>query len=281
MLKAEAVTPGSCATGRPSATAPPRARPIASAPERELEFAELYARHDRILREAGSLDGGDLVTRADPPVSERADVAATIGERFGQLMVDELEDASRRTSRCSTSSAHPRRPARGDVRPRSVRAPVPRLAGGRDRLVSRRLPEAEELALDEPLRFGGSLGVAATSLCAGPAEPEWEAEFEPDAEQGHVRFWRCRSERAQAQAAAREIEHLLAAGEVIPGDICVVVALRTGARGGWSPARSRSAAFPTAAPAMTPSSSARRSATRSPGCGCWPIPAMPPPWSGR
>ncbi len=51
------------------------------------------------------------------------------------------------------------------------------------------------------------------------------------------RFWRCENERAQAQAVAREIEHLLAAGEVRPEQICVVVG------SGWREARLVAAAL--------------------------------------
>jgi DNA helicase-2/ATP-dependent DNA helicase PcrA len=51
------------------------------------------------------------------------------------------------------------------------------------------------------------------------------------------RFWRCSGERAEAQAVAREIEHLLAAGEVRPEQVCVIVA------SGWREARLVAAAF--------------------------------------
>ena len=37
-----------------------------------------------------------------------------------------------------------------------------------------------------------------------------------------VRLWRCANERAEAQAVAREIEHLLASGESRPEDICIL-----------------------------------------------------------
>ena len=40
--------------------------------------------------------------------------------------------------------------------------------------------------------------------------------------QPQIRFWRCENERAQAQAAAREVEHLLAGG-AFPEAICVLV----------------------------------------------------------
>ncbi len=54
---------------------------------------------------------------------------------------------------------------------------------------------------------------------------------------GGVRFWRCSGERAQAEAAAREIEHLLAAGEVRPEAVCVIVG------SGWREARLVAAAL--------------------------------------
>ncbi len=40
---------------------------------------------------------------------------------------------------------------------------------------------------------------------------------------GHVDFWRCRSERAQAQAVAREVERLLSEEGAAPGEVCVLV----------------------------------------------------------
>ena len=52
-----------------------------------------------------------------------------------------------------------------------------------------------------------------------------------------VRFWRCTGERAEAQAAAREIEHLLAAGEVRPEEVCLIVG------SGWREARLVAAAL--------------------------------------
>ena len=61
--------------------------------EREIEFADLYARHDRILREAGSLDGGDLVLELGKLLANRADVAAEVGDRVRHVLADELEDA--------------------------------------------------------------------------------------------------------------------------------------------------------------------------------------------
>ncbi|HEX6601236.1 MAG TPA: ATP-dependent DNA helicase [Solirubrobacterales bacterium] len=63
------------------------------AQRRELEFAELYAAHDRILAESGSLDRGDVFLALDCLLVERPDVRRQIAERFRYLMVDELEEA--------------------------------------------------------------------------------------------------------------------------------------------------------------------------------------------
>ena len=63
-----------------------------------------------------------------------------------------------------------------------------------------------------------------------------------------VRFWRCANERAEAQAVAREIEHLLASGECRPEDD-LRPHRRLGAGGpARSPPRSRSATSPSGAP---------------------------------
>ncbi|HET7120699.1 MAG TPA: ATP-dependent DNA helicase [Solirubrobacterales bacterium] len=61
---------------------------------RELEFAELYTTHDRILAESGSLDRGDVFLALDCLLVERPDVRRQIAERFQFLMVDELEEAT-------------------------------------------------------------------------------------------------------------------------------------------------------------------------------------------
>jgi DNA helicase-2/ATP-dependent DNA helicase PcrA len=64
------------------------------AAERELEFAGLYATHDRILAAAGSLDRGDVFLALDCLLTERPDARARIAQRFEHLMVDELEEAT-------------------------------------------------------------------------------------------------------------------------------------------------------------------------------------------
>jgi DNA helicase-2/ATP-dependent DNA helicase PcrA len=62
--------------------------------QRELEFADLYTAHDRILAETGSLDRGDVFLALDCLLVERPDVRRQLAEHFRYLMVDELEEAS-------------------------------------------------------------------------------------------------------------------------------------------------------------------------------------------
>jgi DNA helicase-2/ATP-dependent DNA helicase PcrA len=152
------------------------------AQRRELEFAELYAAHDRILSESGSLDRGDVFLALDCLLVERPDVRRRIAERFRYLMVDELEEAS--------------------AAQRAV---------------------LESLAADNPNQV--------FAIEAGAAE-EWFATVHPGGErialeerfrEPRLGFWRCSNERAQAQAVARAVEHLAAAGTAAD-QICVLVA---------------------------------------------------------
>jgi DNA helicase II / ATP-dependent DNA helicase PcrA len=152
---------------------------------RETEFAELYATHDRILAESGSLDRGDVFLALDCLLVERPDVRATIAGRFAQVMVDELEEST---------------PAQ--------RALLEGLAGDNPN---------QMFVLEE----GNDSGLEG-----------WYRALHPDGDvvvlerrfrEPRLRFWKCANERAQAQATAREVEHLLAGG-TRADDICVLLA---------------------------------------------------------
>ena len=92
----------------------------------EVEFAEVYARHDRILRELGSLDPGDLVLELDRLLRERIDVRTEIAARFTQVMADELEDtgAAHRRPVESLAARALRARATGPGRDRAIAAPA-------------------------------------------------------------------------------------------------------------------------------------------------------------
>jgi len=156
---------------------------------RELEFAELYTAHDQILAESGSLDRGDVFLALDVLLVERPDVRAAIAERFAQLMVDELEEST---------------PAQRAL--------------------------LEGLAADNPNQL---FALDPSAAVEGDAPLEgWYRDLHPDGDavvlerrfrEPRVRFWKCAGERAQAQATAREVEHLLAGGAAADG-IAVLLA---------------------------------------------------------
>ena len=60
---------------------------------RELEFARIYADHDRLLAERGALDFGDLIVRAFRLLHERPHVRERLSRRF-RVLVDEYQDTN-------------------------------------------------------------------------------------------------------------------------------------------------------------------------------------------
>jgi DNA helicase-2/ATP-dependent DNA helicase PcrA len=222
-LKSEGVDAGAIRTwaeARGRAATAPAERERA---QRELEFAELYARHDRILRDAGSLDGGDLVLDAARLLAERADVRDRVAARYPHVMADELEDAGiARRNLLLALAGHGNLVVTCDER-QSVRRF--RGAGAQTlRVIREAFPDAEEIVLPGAVRFGPALERASEAVAASiHGSDASTAEPADGSDSGIVRFWRCDGERAQAQAAAREIEHLLAAGEVMPSRIGVIV----------------------------------------------------------
>jgi DNA helicase-2/ATP-dependent DNA helicase PcrA len=139
---------------------------------RELEFAEFYTAHDRILAEAGSLDRGDVFLALDCLFAERADVRRQIAERFRYLMVDELEEATV-----------------------AQRAVLEALADDNPNQLYASESDAEVASWFERLHPGAGV-----------------VELEHRFRAPQLRFWSCANERAQAQAVAREVEHQIAGG---------------------------------------------------------------------
>ncbi|MDP9344905.1 MAG: UvrD-helicase domain-containing protein, partial [Actinomycetota bacterium] len=60
--------------------------------ERELEFAAVYAAHDRMLAEQGAIDVGGLVLRAVALLRDRPHVRARVGARWRHVLVDDAQD---------------------------------------------------------------------------------------------------------------------------------------------------------------------------------------------
>jgi DNA helicase-2/ATP-dependent DNA helicase PcrA len=156
------------------------------AARRELEFAELYARHDRILSESGSLDRGDVFLALDCLLVERPDLRRRIAGRFPYLMVDELEEATAAQLAIAESLAAE---TANQVFALETGAEPTAAEGWFDTVH----PGGERILLEQRFR-----------------DPK-------------LGFWRCANERAQAQAVARAVEHLGAAAAE-PDQICVLVA---------------------------------------------------------
>jgi DNA helicase II / ATP-dependent DNA helicase PcrA len=216
VLKAEAVTPGALRTWAAGREREASGEAEREASRRELEFAELYARHDRILTEAGSLDGGDLVLELTRLLRDRADVRERLGARFVELMADEYEDAGAAHRRLLEGIA----PHRNMLVACDDAQAIRRFRGtrvGAARLFRELHPDCEQVALEADLRAGPPIAKAAAAVLR--REPASEAARD----QGVVRFWRSRNRSAQAQAAAREVEHLLATEDVSPEQVCVIV----------------------------------------------------------
>ncbi|MGI9019689.1 MAG: ATP-dependent helicase, partial [Solirubrobacterales bacterium] len=228
LLKAEGVTPRRLRLWAEAEVEAANGVPARERARREAEFAEFFARHDEILRANGSLDEGDLPLELARLLRERPDALEAISGRFDAVMADELEDAG---------PAHRELLAALAAKGGPVCACDPRQGVRRFRCAgeatvawfAERYPDAREIELEPAVRFGPA--IASAAAVAGGSEPVGTA-----AAGDEVRFWRCATERAQAQAAAREVEDLLG-GDVPPERICLIAAA------GWREGRLLGAAL--------------------------------------
>ncbi|TMK97496.1 MAG: ATP-dependent helicase, partial [Actinobacteria bacterium] len=162
--------------------------------EREREFAQIYAAHDRMLNEQALLDEGELVLRATALLEGNARVRERTRARFAHVLVDDVEELTAAQRRLL------------ELGPTALGGVCP---GDSLTVTSSEPVDLPAIELDRSLRCRESILVAAGSDASG----------EPG---GDVRFWRCANERAQAQAVAAEIARLLREG-VAPGGMAVLV----------------------------------------------------------
>src|SRR5215217_3246839 len=165
---------------------------------RELEFARMYADHDRLLAERGALDYGDLVLRGFLLLHERPHVRERVARRFRHVLVDDYQETNF---------------AEGMLLRLLIEDHQQVTVVGSDARFLEELPEARVLKLERNCRSGRRILDAAAAVLPGRLT---------GASGGRVRFWRARSERAQAQAVAGEAEQLIAGG-VPPERIAVLV----------------------------------------------------------
>src|SRR5918999_2355419 len=152
---------------------------------RELEFARLYADHDRLLAERGALDFGDLVLRAFQLLHQRPHVRERVAGRYRHVLIDEFQETNF---------------AEGMLLRLLIEEHRGVTVVGSDDSFARELPEATVVRLERNCRSGRRILDAATAVLPGRLT---------GVSGGRVRFWRARSERAQAQAVAAEAEQLI------------------------------------------------------------------------
>ena len=188
---------------------------------REREFAALYAAHERMLAEAGALDVGDLVLHAFRILRTKARVRERLAGRHRHVLVDELQDASFAQGLLLRLlvSGHGNITAAADDD-----QSIHRFRGAATKNVHdfrAEWPNATVVRLTESMRAGDQILRAAHAVVA-PVEERIDKELtgKPG---GEVAFWRCTSERAQAQAVAAEVERLVSREDVAPEDVCVLV----------------------------------------------------------
>ena len=191
---------------------------------REREFAALYAAHDRMLAEAGTLDFGDLVLEAFRLVRTRSRVRARLAARYRHVLVDELEDMSFAQGLLLRLlvAEHRNVSAAADDDQAIARfrsAATKNVADFRSEW-----PDATEVRLEHSHRCSARVLTAARAV-AEPAVERLAKPLEPAPGRpaGEVAFWRCATERAQAQAVAADVERLLAREDVDPEDVCILV----------------------------------------------------------
>jgi DNA helicase II / ATP-dependent DNA helicase PcrA len=188
---------------------------------RELEFARVYADHDRLLGERGALDFGDLILGAFRLLHEKPHVRERLGQRFQQVLVDEYQDANfaQAVFLRLLCQEHRNLTAAGDDD-----QAIHRFRGASRKNIldfQREYPDAKVVRLEHSKRSGRRILRAAQAVVENGG-PRIEKTLRGRAG-GDVRFWHCRSERAQAQAVAGEAERLITRKGVAPEEICVLV----------------------------------------------------------
>lgn len=189
---------------------------------REREFAEVYRAHDRMLAEAGALDGGDLVIRALALLREHPHVRAQVAERHRHVLVDDVQEPNFAHGLLLRllAAEHGNLSAAGDDDQAIHRFRAAAAKNLRD--FQAELPEATVVRLERSFRCPPRILQAAAAAVA-PLEDRIEKRLEPADAPGEVAFWRAANERAQAQAVAADVERLIGRERVAPERIAVLV----------------------------------------------------------
>jgi superfamily I DNA/RNA helicase/RecB family exonuclease len=188
---------------------------------RELEFARLYADHDRLLSERGALDFGDLIVRAFRMLHEKPHVRERVSRRFRHVLVDEYQDTNFAQGMLLRLlvEEHQNVTVVGDDD-----QAIYRFRGASQKNLQdfqREFSDATVVRLERNYRSGRRILDAAHAVIE-PTPGRIEKRL-TGVKGGRVRFWHCRTERAQAQTVAAEAERLVVKEGVSPSEVCVLV----------------------------------------------------------
>jgi DNA helicase II / ATP-dependent DNA helicase PcrA len=175
--------------------------------ELELEFAQVYRAHERLLAQDGVRDDGDLVRDALRLAREQPG----IGRRFDHLLLDDAQELDLAPASLARAVGGQGLTAAGD----------PASALRRFRGASALRVSSFETASTHVVRLERSLRCSAPVL--GAARAVLPVSLEASPADGEVAFWRCANDRAQAQSVAADIERLIAREGVQAGQVAVLV----------------------------------------------------------
>src|SRR6202020_958501 len=177
----------------------------------ELEFAQIYSSHERMLAQAGARDEGDLVIDALSLTRARGGAAVT-HTSFDHLLIDDAQELDLASASLARELCVPSVTIAGDPDAALLRY----RGAGAQRLDSLVTPATPVISLGASQRCPQPVWRAARALAAD----DRDASPEP-ARAGLVELWRCANERSQAQSAAVDIERLIAREATAPGEIAV------------------------------------------------------------
>jgi DNA helicase-2/ATP-dependent DNA helicase PcrA len=179
----------------------------------QREFAGVYEAHERMLRELGARDAGDVLIEALRVVRGRG----TEARAFEHVLVDDAQELDLGPVSLARALAGTNLTAAGD--PLQAVRRFRGAGAARIRSLQQGPGDVRVIRLRRSLRCPERITAAVGGLWARAEEEP----IEPSGPGGEVAFWRCTNDRAQAQSVAADIERLITRGGVAPDRIVVLV----------------------------------------------------------
>ncbi|HEX5194012.1 MAG TPA: ATP-dependent DNA helicase [Solirubrobacteraceae bacterium] len=180
----------------------------------ELEFAQVYVAHERMLMQAGARDDGGLVIDALALARARGGAGGLGG--FTHLLIDDAQELDLAAATLALELGVPSVTIAGDPD-----AALRRYRGaGAERLERFRDPDTPVVMLERSMRCAETVWRAARAAGPGRAGDD---EGVDGGREGSVEVWRCANERSQAQSVAIDVERLVSRERIAAGDVAVLV----------------------------------------------------------